>query len=41
MSSKRYKSLPKETKKLKQEKVENLIQLVKKNWLIKKLIEKI
>ena len=31
MNSKRYKALPKETKKLKHDKVENLIQLVKKN----------
>ena len=35
MSSKRYKALPKETKKLKQDKIENLIQLVKKNCTVK------
>ena len=35
MSSKRYKALPKETKKLKKEKIENLIQLVKKNCTVK------
>ena len=35
MSSKRYKALPKETKKLKQDNIENLIQLVKKNCTVK------
>ncbi len=35
MSSKRYKALPKETKKLKHDKVENLIQLIKKNCTAK------
>ena len=35
MPSKRYNALPKETKKLKQDKIENLIQLVKKNCTTK------
>ena len=35
MSSKRYKALPKGTKKLKQDKIENLILLVKKNCTVK------
>ena len=35
MSSKRYKSLPKETKRLKHEMIENLLQVVKKNCTTK------
>ena len=35
MSSKRYKALPKETKKLKQDTIENLLKIVKKNCTAK------
>ena len=35
MSSKRYKSLPKETKRLKHEMIENLLQVIKKNCTTK------